>query len=114
MVPSGHLAASITQSPTAEKILKRAFWGLICSHKNSIDTDTFVDTHKSALSNQNIDGFLTYSDAAMLQIYGGNSNAPVMAYTIGDKGWYKFVFILSSTRLVVQFGVTRSTILSGH
>ncbi|KAJ6882776.1 hypothetical protein NC651_029149 [Populus alba x Populus x berolinensis] len=61
MVPPGHLAASITHSPTAEEILKHAFWGLICSHKSLIHTDT----HKSALSNQNIDGFLTYSDPAM-------------------------------------------------
>uniref|UniRef100_A0A6N2MNC0 Uncharacterized protein n=1 Tax=Salix viminalis TaxID=40686 RepID=A0A6N2MNC0_SALVM len=44
----GHLAASITQSPTAEKILKRAFWGLICSHKNSIDTGEAGNPLKAA------------------------------------------------------------------
>ncbi|KAJ6889205.1 hypothetical protein NC652_030107 [Populus alba x Populus x berolinensis] len=38
MVPPGHLAASITHSPTAEEILKHAFWGLICSHKSLIHT----------------------------------------------------------------------------
>ncbi|KAJ6882777.1 hypothetical protein NC651_029149 [Populus alba x Populus x berolinensis] len=44
MVPPGHLAASITHSPTAEEILKHAFWGLICSHKSLIHTGIYQES----------------------------------------------------------------------
>ncbi|KAJ6947618.1 hypothetical protein NC651_002099 [Populus alba x Populus x berolinensis] len=50
MVPPGHLAASITHSPTAEEILKHAFWGLICSHKSLIDhTEQEASVHGDEL-----------------------------------------------------------------
>lgn len=52
MVPSGHLAASITHSQTAEEILKHAFLGsnlLSQSHKCFIPGDQFFVLASSSL-----------------------------------------------------------------